>query len=126
VRLLQSNLSALVARIPAVAGAAVDPDVLVARAGRRGVDAVLAVARPLTEFLIEDAIQRRAGGAGPQAPVEHKLDVVRALTPFVLAAPEGLPRSTFERMLARRLDIDIGPMRTEYRRAQSAAEERTR
>lgn len=123
--LLQASLSTLVAEIPAASGVH-DPDVLVARAGRRGVEEVLAAARPLTEFLIEDAIRRHAGGIGAQAPVEHKLAVIRALTPFVLAAPDGLPRSTFERMLARRLDIDIGPMRAEYRRAASAAEERTR
>ena len=123
--LLQANLSTLVAEIPATSGAH-DPDVLVARAGRRGVEEVLSAARPLTEFLIDDAIRRHAAGVGAQAPVEHKLAVIRALTPFVLAAPDGLPRSTFERMLARRLDIDIGPMRAEYRRAASVAEERTR
>ena len=123
--LLQASLSTLVAEIPASVGAQ-DPDVLVARSGRRGVEEVLAAARPLTEFLIDDAIRRHAAGIGSQAPVEHKLAVIRALTPFVLAAPEGLPRSTFERMLARRLDIDIGPMRAEYRRAASTAEERAR
>jgi DNA primase len=124
--LLQANLSTLVAEIPATVAGGHAPDMLVTRSGRRGVEDVLAAARPLTEFLIEDAIRRHAGGVGPQAAVEHKLAVIRALTPFVLAAPDGLPRSTFERMLARRLDIDIGPMRAEYRRAASTAEERAR
>ena len=100
------------ARVPTSShGGQSDPDVLVARSGRRGVEEVLAAAKPLTEFLIDDAVQRHADGLGVQAPVEHKLAVLRALMPFVLAAPEGLPRATFERAVARRLGIDIGPMR---------------
>ena len=90
---------------------------IVARSGRRGVEEVLAAAKPLSEFLIDDAVQRHADGLGVQAPVEHKLAVLRALMPFVLAAPEGLPRATFERAVARRMGIDIGPLRQELQRA---------
>ena len=123
--LLGASLSTFVAEIPPTSGVH-DPDVLVAHSGRRGIEDVLDAARPLTEFLIDDAIRRHAGGVGSQAPVEHKLAVIRALTPFVLGTPDDLARSTFERMLARRLDIDIGPLRAEYRRAASSAEESAR
>ena len=118
--LLQANHPSAVAQMPASADGQSDPDVLVARSGRRGVEEVLAAARPLTEFLIEDAIRRDAAGAGGHAPVEHKLAVLRRVTPFILAARDGLPRATFERALARRLDIDIGPLRQEIQRAARA------
>lgn len=116
--LLQANVTATVARIPSSGGGQSDPDVLVARAGRRGAEEVLAGARPLTEFLIDDAVARHADGLRVQAPVEHKLAVLRAVTPYVLAAPEGLARSTFERALARRVGIDIGPLREELQRVE--------
>lgn len=115
--LLSSSVGAAVAKPPTGLHGQSDPDALVARSGRRGVDEVLAAAKPLTEFLIDDALERHAGGQGAQAPVEHKLAVLRAVTPFVLAAPEGLPRATFERALARRLGLDIGPLRQELEQA---------
>lgn len=117
--LLQANLATTVARLPGSSHGQSDPDVLVGRSGRRGAEDVLAAARPLTEFIIDAAIQRHAEGLGAQAPVEYKLAVLRAVTPFVLAAPEGLSRSTFERAVARRLGIDIGPLREELRRVAS-------
>ena len=115
--LLQANLTVTVARVPTASHGQSDPDVLVGRSGRRGVEEVLAAAKPLTEFLIDDALQRHAEGLGVQAPVEHKLAVLRTVMPFVLATPEGLPRATFERAVARRLGIDIGPLRQELQRA---------
>ncbi|GAO01287.1 DNA primase [Anaeromyxobacter sp. PSR-1] len=118
--LLQANLTATVARVPISSHGQSDPDVLVARSGRRGMEEVLDATKPLTEFLIDDAIQRHADGFGVQAPVEHKLAVLRTVMPFVLAAPEGLPRATFERAVARRLGIDIGPLRQELQRAARA------
>jgi len=119
--LLRGGVSVRVGRIPPSVR---DPDVLAARSGRTGVEEVLAAARPLTEFLVEEAMERHASGAGAHAAVEHKLAVIRALTPFVLAT-RGLARSTFERSLAHRLGIDIGPLRAEYRRAASRGEVRT-
>lgn len=114
--LLEANLSATVARVPRSSAGQSDPDVLVARSGRRGIEEVLAAAKPLTEFLIDDVVRRHADGLGVQAPVEHKLAAIRALMPFVLAASDGLPRATFERAIARRLGIDIGPLRQELHR----------
>lgn len=115
--LLQANLTATVTRVSTSSHGQSDPDMLVARSGRRGAEEVLAAAKPLTEFLIDDAVQHHADGLGIQAPVEHKLAVLRAVMPFVLAAQEGLPRATFERAVARRLGIDIGPLRQELQRA---------
>jgi DNA primase len=120
--LLQAGLSASVAKLPAASGEASDPDAFVLRAGKASLDEVLAGARPLTEYLIDDAIRRHAGGLGPSAPVEHKMRALRELTPLAAATPEGLARSTFERAIARRLDLDIGPLRVEVQRVAGVAE----
>lgn len=115
--LLQASFNTTVARIPPVAKGKNDPHALTVQSGKAGVDAVLAEGRTLTEFLIEEEIRKHAGGLGAQAPVERKLKVVRELMPLVLAAPEGLARSIFERTLASKLDVDIGPLRREVRLA---------
>ncbi len=120
--ILGSGLTTSVAQLSAALPGS-DPDAFVLRFGKASVEEVLAGARPLTEFLMDDAIRRHAGGLGPQAPMEHKLLALRELTPLVLAAPEGLARSTFERAVARRLDIDIGPLRLEVKRAGRVAEQ---
>jgi len=119
--LLPAGLSTTAVRIPRGVETKSDPDALVQRSGPAGVERLLSGALPLTEYLIEDAIRTHAGGLGPQAPVEHKLRAVRELTPFVLAAPDGLARSTFEKAIARRLDLDIGPLRLEVQRAERRA-----
>ena len=116
--LLEANLTAVVARLPAAPDGRSDPDALVVRSGKRGVEEVLAGARPLTEFIIDDAVRCHAEGLGTLASVEHKLSVLRSLTPFVLAVPHGLARSAFERTVARRLGIDIGPLRQEFQRVE--------
>jgi DNA primase len=117
--ILKAGLTTRVARLAPGPDGKSDPDALVRRLGAAGIEEALACATPLTEYLIEDAIKRHAGGLGPQAPVEHKLRAIRELTSFVLAAPEGLARSTFEKVIARRLDLDIGPLRQEMQRADS-------
>jgi DNA primase len=120
--LLQAELKTLVAWLPTTGCGRSDPDTFVLRAGKASLEEVLAAARPLSEHLIDDAIRRYAEGVGPSAPVEHKLRALEELTPIMLATPEGLARSTFERAVARRLDIDIGPLRAAVHRAASVAE----
>ena len=75
-------------------------------------EALLAGAVPLSEFLVERAIER-AGGRGRDAGLEAKLAAVRELKPFLMLAPEGLARTVFEDAVARRLDLDAGALRAE-------------
>jgi DNA primase len=117
--LLKSEMTTYVARLPAGAGDKTDPDSFVRRRGAAALGQVLDAALPLTEHLIQRAIADHAPDGG-HAPVEKKLRVVRELTPTVLATREGLARSAFEKTIARRLDLDIGPLRSELHRACAA------
>ena len=119
--LLPAGLTTTVARLPSGLGSVKDPDELVRRLGAPAVERVLAGAIPLTEHLIDEAVRRHITGPAAQASVEQKLSVVRELTPLVLAAPEGLARSIFEKAVARRLDLDIGPLRREVHGAERRA-----
>jgi DNA primase len=110
--LLPSSVSGKVAVLPSDAGK-VDPDDFARARGKEGVDALLASAIPLTDFLILRAIDRHCAGNAPDAPVEAKLAAVRELAPLVRLAPEGLARSTFEERIARRLELDLGALRDE-------------
>jgi DNA primase len=110
--LLPSSVSGKVAVLPSDAGK-VDPDDFARAKGKEGVDALLASAIPLTDFLILRAIDRHCAGNAPDAPVEAKLAAVRELAPLVRLAPEGLSRTTFEERIARRLELDLGALRDE-------------
>jgi DNA primase len=77
------------------------------------VEALLAKATPLSEFLIERAVERTCGPRGREASLEAKLAAVRDLAPTVKLAPEGLARTTFEDAIARRLDLDAEALRAE-------------
>jgi DNA primase len=116
--LFQAGLTTTVVRLPPAPDGNSDPHAVAQRLGAAGLEQLLEGAVPLTEYLIDEAIRRHVAGPGPQACVEHKLRAVRELTPFVLAAPAGLARSTFEKTLARRLDLDIGPLRVEVQRSE--------
>jgi DNA primase len=119
--LLASGVSAFVARLPDGSG---DPDDFLRRRGKPALEHVLASAVPLTEHLIDEAVRAFAGGADADAAVEHKLRVVRELAPHVAAAPEGLPRNAFEKAIARRLQLDLRPLRAELQAAVRAAPRR--
>jgi len=110
--LLPSSISGKVAVLPADAGK-VDPDDFARARGKEGVDALLASAIPLTDFLILRGIERHCGGNAPDAPVEAKLAAVRELAPLVRLAPEGLARTTFEERIARRMELDLQALRDE-------------
>jgi DNA primase len=118
--LLPSNVSGKVAVLPADAGK-VDPDDFARARGREGVEALLASAVPLTDFLIARAVDRHCGGNAPDAPVEAKLAAVRELAPLVRLAPEGLARTTFEERIARRLELDLQALRDEIQGRPRAA-----
>jgi DNA primase len=110
--LLPAGVAGRVAVLPSDAGKT-DPDDFARAHGRAGVEALLASATPLSEFLIERAVEKACGARGREASLEAKLAAVRDLVPFVKLAPEGLARTTFEDAIARRLDLDAGALRAE-------------
>jgi DNA primase len=110
--LLPAGIAGRVAVLPSEKGKT-DPDDFARANGRAGVEALLASATPLSEFLIERAVERLCGGRGREAALESKLAAVRDLAPFVKLMPEGLPRTTFEDAVAKRLDLDAAALRAE-------------
>ncbi len=118
--LLPSNVSGKVAVLPSDAGK-VDPDDFARAHGKEGVDALLAAAIPLTDFLILRAVEHHCKGGASDAPVEAKLAAVKELAPLVRLAPEGLARTTFEERIARRLELDLQALRDEIQGRPRAA-----
>ncbi len=124
--LLPSNVTGRVAVLPSEGGK-VDPDDFARAHGKAGVDALIAAAIPLTDFLIVRAVERHCPGGAPDAPVEAKLAAVRELAPLVRLAPEGLARTTFEERIARRIELDLQALRDEIQgrpRTQAPGPER--
>ena len=118
--LLPAGMAGKVAVLPADAGAS-DPDEFARANGRAGVEALLARAEPLSEFLIDQAVARACAGRPREAALEQKLAAVRELAPHVRLLPEGLARSVFEDAIARRLDLDLGALRAELSTERPAA-----
>ncbi len=110
--LFPAGLGGKVAVLPAEGGKS-DPDEFARANGKAGVDALLAAAQPLSEFLIDRAVERTCSGRPKDAALESKLAAVRELGPFVRMVPEGLARSVFEDAIARRLDLDVQALRAE-------------
>ncbi|HET8724242.1 MAG TPA: DNA primase [Anaeromyxobacteraceae bacterium] len=118
--LLPSAVSGKVAVLPAEGGK-VDPDDYARAHGKEGVEALMAAAVPLTDFLILRAVERHCRGDAADAPVESKLAAVRELAPLVRLAPEGLARTTFEERIARRIQLDLQALRDEIQGRSRAA-----
>jgi DNA primase len=110
--LFPAGMAGKVAVLPSDAGKT-DPDEYARANGRAGVEALLASARPLSEFLVDRAVERTCGGSPRDAALEAKLAAVRDLAPFVRLLPEGLARSVFEDTVAKRLDLDLAALRSE-------------
>jgi DNA primase len=130
--ILPSGIAGKVAVLPAEGGKT-DPDELARAKGRAGVEALLAAAVPLTEFLIERAIEHarnvgrakgqpeeagpeRAGGPGgprPPGSMEGKVAAFRELRPFLALTPGGLARTAFEERIAARLGVAPGALQAE-------------
>jgi len=102
----------------------IDPDEFARANGRAAVEALLAAATPLTDFLIERAVSAWCGGRGGDAAVEQKLAAVRELRPFLTAVPAGLARSVFEERAARKLAIDPGLLAAEVEKPSQPARAR--
>ncbi len=110
--LFPAGMAGKVAVLPAEAGTS-DPDEFARAHGRAGVEALLASAAPLSEFLIDREIERSCRGRPREASLEAKVAAVRELAPLVRLAPEGLARSVFEDAIARRLELDPAALRAE-------------
>jgi DNA primase len=110
--LFPAGLSGRVAVLPAEGGK-VDPDDYARAHGRPGVEALLAAATPLSEFLIDRAAARSCGTTPREAPLEGKLAAVRELEPYARMMPEGLARSVFEDAISRRLNLDPTALKAE-------------
>jgi DNA primase len=110
--LFPAGLAGKVAVLPSDAGKT-DPDDYARAHGRAGVEALLGRAVPLSEFLIDRAVERTCGGRPRDAALEAKLAAVRELSPLVRMTPEGLARSVFEDAVAKRLDLDAAALRAE-------------
>jgi DNA primase len=110
--LLPAGIAGRVAVLPSEKGKT-DPDDFARAHGKAGVDALLASAVPLSQFLIERSVERSCGPRPAEASLEAKLAAVRELVPFVKLAPEGLARATFEDAIAKRLDLDLAALRAE-------------
>jgi DNA primase len=105
---LPSPIVAKVALLPMDAGK-VDPDEFVRANGRSALEALIAKAVPVTEFLIAGAARQvGVGGSGTlkDAALEQKLEAVRTLQPFVAAIEDQLARSIFIERIARELDVN--------------------
>jgi DNA primase len=110
--LFPTGVAGKVALLPSDGGKT-DPDEYARAHGRAGVEALLAKANPLSEHLVDGAIERACGGRAREAALEAKLAAVRELTPFVRMMPVGLARSVFEDTIAKRLDLDLEALRAE-------------
>jgi DNA primase len=113
--LLPAGLAGRVATLPAEGGK-VDPDDFARARGRTGVEELLAAAVPLSQFLVDRAVEKTCGDRPGEASLEAKLAAVRELGPFVRMTPEGLARSVFEDGIAKRLDLDREALRAELSR----------
>ncbi len=110
--LFPAGMAGKVAVLPSDAGKT-DPDDYARAHGRAGVEALLAAAVPLSEFLVDRAVDWTCGPRPRDAALEAKLAAVRELSPLVRMMPEGLSRSVFEDTIAKRLDLDAAALRAE-------------
>jgi DNA primase len=110
--LFPAGLAGKVALLPA-GDAKLDPDDFARAHGKAGVEALLAAALPLSQFLIDRAVERTCGAEPRTAALEAKLAAVAELAPLTKLAPEGLARGVFEEAVARKLDLDLEALRRE-------------
>jgi len=110
--ILPSGIAGKVAVLPGEKGKT-DPDEFARAHGLSAVETLVAAAPPLTEFLIDRAIEKHCGGDAPNAPVERKVAAFRELRPFVALAQAGITRTAFEERVARRLGVDLAALQAE-------------
>jgi DNA primase len=133
--LLPAGVSGKVAILPASAGKS-DPDEFARANGGAAVEALVAAAQPLTEHLIDRAVERAwaiggakepPGGPGalrPPESMEQKLAAFKDLRPFLSLAPEGLARTMFEDRVAKRLGVELAVVAAELERPEPSRSRR--
>jgi DNA primase len=104
--ILPSGLSARVALLDG-AGGKTDPDEFARTRGLAAVEALLASAVPLTEYLIDRAVAEHCGADPRDSSYEQRIRAVRQLKPLLEAVPKGLARSLFEERIAKRIDVSV-------------------
>jgi DNA primase len=109
--ILPAGISGKVAVLPS-AGGKTDPDEFAREKGLSAVEALLAAAAPLTEFLIDRAIEKSGELHAPDS-MEAKVAAFRELRPTVALAPAGLARTVFEERIAKRLGVDLAALQRE-------------
>ncbi len=112
--LLRAGLEGRVAQLPGH----VDPDEFVRAKGRAALEALLAAAVPLTEFLLEYFTRKRCPDGATHASAEQRLRAVRDLTPYVAASGDEAFRTLLLKRIARKFELDIGVLRAEVSRVQ--------
>jgi len=133
--LLPAGVSGKVAILPAGTGKT-DPDEFARANGGAAVEALVAAAQPLTEHLIDRAVERAwaiggakeaPGGPGALRPLEsmeQKLAAFKDLRPFLSLAPEGLARTMFEDRVAKRLGVELAVVAAELERPEPSRHRR--
>jgi DNA primase len=81
--------------------------------GREGVEAVMAKGRPLTEWLLEQALRQHCPGDVGQASAEQRLRALRSLLPYVSACQDDVLRNLLIKRISKRFELDIGVLRAE-------------
>jgi len=119
--LLPSGVTGKVALLP-TDGGKVDPDEFARSRGASALEALVAAAPPLTEFLLERAVRAHCGDAPASAPMESKLAAFRELKPFLALVPAGLARTFFEERVAKRLDVAPAALAAEVDAAPATGE----
>ncbi len=113
--LFRAGVEGKVALLPA----RLDPDEFVRAKGRPALEALLAAAVPLTEFLLDHFTRRRCPDGVTHASAEQRLRAVRDLTPYVAASADEAFRTLLVKRIAKRFELDIGVLRAEVGRAQA-------
>jgi DNA primase len=104
--LLPSGIAGRVALLPRDAGKS-DPDEFARANGGAAVEALLASAKSLTDYLIENAISEHLGARPRESSFEQRVRAYNSLKPLIEAVPSGLQRALFEEQVSKKLDIDI-------------------
>jgi DNA primase len=110
--LSHSGIGGRVAVLPSQQGKS-DPDEFARANGKVGVDALLAKASSLFEYIVQRKVEPTCGARPQEASAEAKLAAVRDLKPFLSKMQAGLSRSVYESAVAKLLDIDISALRAE-------------